>query len=272
MELIGHSPDYTGRFGDKRLARRAGLLAQTLLTGKTSSIHAATHTESEQKGFYRFLSNENVTEQDLISELTQRCSQNVQGRHLLVIQDSSSIGLSHHANHIKPGSGVGLVGNKTGLGFLTHISLVIDADTETILGFCDVQLWHRTEDKANNTTKIYKRQAIDQKESYKWIKAGKQAQQTLVTARSITIIQDREGDIYEQFCLIPDERTMLIIRNRDNRKLADGSKLHDRLAQAPVLGSHEIGGVWRYSETENKPHRHRRSKMPGGNYPQAHLR
>lgn len=240
MELIGHTPDYKGRFGDKRLAHRAGLLSQTLLTGKTSSIHAATQTEADQKGFYRFLSNENVTEQELIGELTQRCSVNVQGRDVLVIEDTSSVGLSQHASHIKPGSGVGLVGNKTGLGFLTHASLVIDANTETMLGFCDVQLWHRTEDKANNTTKIYKRQAIDQKESYKWIRAGKQAQQNLATAQSITIIEDREGDIYEQFCLIPDERTDLIIRSRDNRKLADGSRLYDRLAQAPVLGSYEI--------------------------------
>lgn len=240
MELIGHSPDYTGCFEDKRLAKRAELLAQSLVTGKTSSIHAATQTEAEQKGFYRFLANINVTEEELIGELTHRCGQHIRDRHLLVIQDSSSIGLSQHANHIKRGSGVGLIGNKTGLGFMTHISLVVDADNETMLGFSDVQLWHRTEDKANNTTKIYKQQPIEKKESYKWIKASKQTQQSLATAQSITIIQDREGDIYEQFCLIPNERTQLIIRNRDNRKLADGSKLHDLLAQAPVLGNYEI--------------------------------
>lgn len=246
MELIGQTPDYSSCFGDKRLARRAALLAQSLLLGKTSSIHAATQSETEQKGFYRFLTNERVTEQELIGELTQRCSRNVQNRNLIVIQDSSSIGLSQHASHIKADSGVGLIGNKTGLGFMSHTSLVLDADTETRLGFCDVQLWHRTEDKANNTTKIYKQQPIEQKESYKWIKASTRAQQRLSTAQRITIIQDREGDIYEQFCVIPDKRTQLIIRNRDNRRLADGRKLYDCLAQAPVLGSYQIlvyGGI-----------------------------
>jgi hypothetical protein len=240
MERIGHSPDYTGLFGDKRLSRRAELLAQSLLIGKTSSVHGSTQSESEQKGFYRFLSNERVTEGELIAELTQRCSANASRRHVIVIQDSSSIGLSEHARHIKKGSGVGLVGNKTGLGFLTHISLVLDAENETMLGFCDVQLWHRTRDKANNTSNIYKRESIDQKESYKWIKASQQSQQCLQNADSITIIQDREGDIYEQFCMVAGPRTHLIVRSRDNRKLADGSKLYDSLAQAPVLGHYDI--------------------------------
>ena len=240
MELLSHKPDYTGKFGDKRLERRASLLSQSLLMGRTSSIHAATHTEAEQKGFYRFLSNENATENELIAELTQRCSNNACHRHVLIIEDSCTVGLSQHAGHIKAGSGVGLVGNKKGLGFMTHTSLVIDADTETMLGYCDVQLWHRIEDKANNTTKIYKQQAIEDKESYKWIKASRQAQSCLATAQSVTIIQDREGDIYEQFCLIPNERTQLIIRSRDNRKLANNGKLYNQLAEAPVLGSHDI--------------------------------
>jgi hypothetical protein len=240
MELKGHGPDYTGRFGDKRLADRAKMLSNALLLGKTSSIHGSTKSEAEQKGFYRFLSNDRVTEEEMISELTDRCQNNVSGRHVILIQDSSSIGLSHHAGHIKPGSGVGLVGNKKGLGFLAHTSLVIDAKTDTMLGFSDVQLWHRTEDKSNNTTRFYKKQPIEKKESYRWIKASRQGQACLAAAESITIIQDREGDIYEQFCLVPDERTHLIIRSRDNRKLSDGSRLYDRLSEVPVAGSYQI--------------------------------
>jgi hypothetical protein len=32
------------------------------------------------------------------------------------------------------------------------------------------------------------------------------------------IIEDREGDIYDQFCTVPDDRTDLIIRSRSDRK------------------------------------------------------
>ncbi len=62
----------------------------------------------------------------------------------------------------------------------------------------------------------------------------------LHTARSLTIIQDREGDIYEQFCLVPDHKTNLIIRNRDNRNLTDGEKLHETLSQTPSAGTYQL--------------------------------
>lgn len=58
------------------------------------------------------------------------------------------------------------------------------------------------------------------------------------STRSITIIEDREGDIYEQFCLIPDDKTHLLIRSRDNRKLANGSHLYDTLASEPLAGTY----------------------------------
>jgi hypothetical protein len=238
--MVGHTPDYEGIFPDKRLDNRAALISQALLSGKTSSIHATTESEKEEKGFYRFLANERVTETALVKELTNRCMGNVQGRDVVMIEDSCSFGLSNYSKSIKANSGLGLVGNKVGLGFLSHCSLVIDAQSESMLGFSDVQVWHRTEDKANNTTHAYKRQPIEEKESFKWIAASQQGKVCLASARSITIIQDREGDIYEQFCAIPDAKTHLLIRSRDNRKLADGSKLHESLQQAPVLGQYSI--------------------------------
>ena len=240
MELQGHSPDFKDLFNDTRLEKRASLISQSLIMSRTSSVKGATHDEAEQKGFYRFLDNEKVTEEILIKEMTSRCGANVIDRNVLVIQDSSSFGLSKLSKNKKENSGLGLVGNKTGTGFLTHCSLVLDADRGTMLGFSDVQLWNRTEDKSNNTTKVYKKQPIEEKESYKWIKASHEAKSVLHSAQSLTIIQDREGDIYEQFCMIADNKTQLIIRNRDNRKLTDNEKLHETLSQVPSAGTYVI--------------------------------
>jgi hypothetical protein len=240
MELLGHTPDYSNTFNDKRLSRRANQIAYTLLMGRSSSVHGNTSNEADQKGFYRFLANDKVKESALINELTNRCSINCNNRDVLVIQDTSSIGLSHRAKSIKQESGLGMVGNKTGLGFLAHISLVLDQDRETMLGFSDVELWHRTEDKANNTTGKYKKQSIEEKESYKWIKASESSKNCLKQARHITVIEDREGDIYEQFCLIPDKKTQLVIRSRDNRALGDGTKLHQALREQKPLGDYTI--------------------------------
>ncbi len=194
-------------------------------------------TEAEQKASYRFLSNEKVEEKILIDTAKERSSYLCEGKDVLVMQDTSEINLNNHRNRIQRGTGIGLTGNNEDLGFFLHGSLVLEANTETCLGFSDIQLWHRAEDKQQRD---YKKLPIEEKESYKWIKACQQSKQHLSQAASITIIEDREGDIYEQFASIPDKRTHLIIRSRDNRKLSGGSKLYEHVAAQPSAGSYSI--------------------------------
>jgi len=238
MNKINHKPNFNNIFSDKRLDNRGNIIGALLASTRTSSIKGATKNEAEQKGFYRFLENPKVEEQQLVQEITQRCSKNVIDKDVLVIGDTSSIGLNEHRNRIKSQSGVGLVGNKIGLGFLAHCNLVIDADSQNMLGFSDIYLWHRAEDKSNNTTRAYKKQRIEEKESYRWIQSSLKSKEVLTAAKSITIIEDREGDIYEQFCIVPDAKTNLLIRSRDNRNLSNGKKLYDSLAAESLAGSY----------------------------------
>ena len=169
MSKISYTTNFQGIFCDKRLDKRGDIIGSAVINSKGSSINSITKDEAEQKGMYRFLDNDEVNERKLIKELTYRCGLNVQDRDVLVLADTSNIGLSKHVNHLKPASGLGLVGNKLGTGFLAHCSLVIDANNKTMLGFSDVHLWHREENKSNNTTRIYKKQFIEEKESFRWI-------------------------------------------------------------------------------------------------------
>ena len=240
MNLISLKPNFEGLFSDQRLDKRANKIVDLLIRSRSSSIKGTTNHEAEQKGFYRFLENDKVTEEQLIQSIQSRCAENVKNKDVIVIQDTSSVGLSNHRNRLKPLSGIGLVGNKKGLGFLMHPALVIDAKTEAMLGFSAIKLWHRQIDKSNNSTGIYKRQPIEEKESNKWIEVSEQTKKVLATAQSITIVEDREGDIYEQFCRVPDKKTNLVIRSRDNRKLSNGKYLHDFLHRLPVSGSYSL--------------------------------
>jgi Transposase DNA-binding/Transposase DDE domain len=229
--------NYIGKFKDKRLDKRANKLSSLLYFSRTSSIHEATLTEAEQKGAYRFLSNEKVEEQALIDACKERSGYLCAGRDLLVLQDTTEINMDDHRNRLKPQSGIGVTGNNKDLGFFLHVGLVLDAAGGTALGFSDIQLWHRNKDRKTQDQRML---PIEQKESYRWIKACRESKEQLAKAATITFIEDREGDIYEQFAAIPDERTHLIIRNRDNRRLADGGKLYDQLAAQPVAGSYSI--------------------------------
>lgn len=226
MERSSSSVNFASVFTDQRLAKRATAIYQSLLMARNSSVHMVTKDEAEQRGFYRFLLNKKTTEALLIEELINRCKSNIINRDIICIQDTTSCGFSRNAKNIKKESGVGFVGNKLGVGFLLHPSLVLDANSEAILGFGDVHIWHREKAKANNTTRLYKKEPIEQKESYRWITASNACKTNLSAANSITIIQDREGDIFEQFDTIPDKKTTLIIRNRVDRNLKNGEKLY----------------------------------------------
>ena len=58
VELINSFPDFTGKFGDKRIEKRAAQALQKLSVGCNSSIRQVTSSEAEQKSFYRLINNE----------------------------------------------------------------------------------------------------------------------------------------------------------------------------------------------------------------------
>jgi hypothetical protein len=241
METICQKEIYMGKFKDKRLDKRASRLSALLLAGRSSSIHEIAPTEADQKAAYRFLRNQKIEEATLIRTVKERSSYLCTSKEVLVLQDTTDFNLIKHRGRLQGDSGIGLGrGNDDWFGFFLHSSLVLDAIEETVLGFSDIQLWHRQEGHLNKEQRDYRRLPIEEKESFKWIKACKESKQHLSAAASITFIEDREGDIYEQFASIPDERTHLIVRSRDNRNLSDGNKLFDVLSKQSIAGTYAI--------------------------------
>lgn len=238
MGSICQKEIYMGKFKDKRLDKRASRLSALLVAGRSSSIHAITSNESEQKAAYRFLKNEKTQEQILISAVKERSGYLCMGKEVLVLQDTTDFNFVNHRERLQPNTGIGVAGGSDKwLGFFLHSSLVLDQADETVLGFSDIQLWHRDHVMEKRS---YKKLPIEEKESFKWIRACNESKRHLSAAASITFVEDREGDIYEQFATVPDERTHLIIRSRDNRNLSDGNKLFDVLSKQPAAGNYTI--------------------------------
>lgn len=227
-------------FGDKRLDVRGSKLIRDLFVSGTRSIRQLSQSNADQKGCYRFLQNERTTEEAIIGAMTQRCASSVKGKVVLSIQDTTEINLYNHKNRIKYDGSIGSTNAPVnGIGFLMHPAVVIDADTCFPYGFSHIELFNRglerQADKHN-----YKKLSIEQKESYKWLASSLSTKQTLQEAAMVIIVQDREGDIYEQFATVPDERTHLLIRAKSNRTLPGGGKLFNTLAQCEVAGTYSL--------------------------------
>lgn len=167
--------------------------------------------------------NERVTVEKMVTRTRARVAEVAAGRHILAIQDTSEINYEAKRGRKR---GLGKVGNGSDVGLFVHPVLTIDAETGHCLGLADVQVWRRFKRKAAD----YHKQPIEEKESYRWLKGPRRAKWGLAKAAMITVIDDREGDIYEKWARLPDRRTHLLSRACRDRVIAGGGTLFATMA------------------------------------------
>lgn len=162
--------------------------------------------------FTRFLRNKKVSVAEMASHAASRTAERVAGREIIVVQDTSELILGGRR---AKANGYGPVGKGGGTrGLLLHAALALDADNDALLGLVDAQVWNR--DKGKVTPR--RSRATADKESQRWLSVTTQASTALSAARSITVISDRESDIYEHFAQCP-ANVELIVRSNWNRKI-----------------------------------------------------
>lgn len=238
---VSYKPDFSGIFNDLRLEKRATQLWDRLFMGIDSSIRQISFNKAEQKAFYRLLNNGKVMENQFIQEALSHVESNCTGKHILCIQDTSEINLMQHGGRLKPGSGIGKSAkSKDYNSFMTHATMALDAEHIHPIGFSSILLFDRPEERGDKHERNYSTRPIEEKESYKWIQAGLESKQHLAGAAQITFIEDREGDIYEQFVRIPDAKTHLIVRSRTTRNLVDGGDMYQTVLSTSPVGTYTV--------------------------------
>ena len=148
----------------------------------------------------------------MASHAASRTAERVAGREIIVVQDTSELILGGRR---AKANGYGPVGKGGGTrGLLLHAALALDADNDALLGLVDAQVWNRDKGKVT----LRRSRAMADKESQRWLSVTAQASAALSAARSITMISDRESDIYEHFAQRP-VNVELLVRSNWNRKI-----------------------------------------------------
>jgi hypothetical protein len=214
-------------FWGRAAAQKGQQLLDRLVLRRTVTVKRLGGGEADEKAFWRFLHNERVSERALIGAARTHLLAQVAGRRVLAIQDTSEINFSRQ-KHRKAAFGRG--GNGTDPAFFIHPVLAVDADTGVVLGLADVQLWahHEPAPSAGPARKTA------DKLSQRWLD-GAQAAAGLraAGATSVTVIADREGDIYAAFASRPPE-VELLVRAQTDRGLADDGYLFAHLDNLPI--------------------------------------
>ena len=128
-------------------------------------------------------------------------------------------------------------------GLLMHSSLAVTTDGLP-LGMAAVKFWNRKKFKGTaalkrkiNPTRV----PIEGKESMRWLANLRQCTELLGEAPRCVHVADREGDIWELFCLARELDTHFLVRRCVDRLSGDGShKVSDAMAEVTVQGRHRV--------------------------------
>jgi hypothetical protein len=191
-------------------------------------------------GGYRFLNNPRITEQSLLDGLKEQCKKNCKGLHVIGIQDTTEYNYQHHVNRLKEGT-LGVIGNDSDHGYFAHLMITFNAENCLPQGISYCRLWSREPQHKKRSERQYKKLPIEEKESYRWIEAAEQTKSLLKEANHITLISDRESDIYQCWDRIPDDKTDLIIRAHTDRSLFNqSSTVYQVLEKQEIAGSYSV--------------------------------
>jgi hypothetical protein len=237
---------------DERLNARLQAVLDQLASHPTASIPAACGGYAETAAAYRLFDNERVTFPKVLAPHINATRQRIAGQAVVLLpQDTTEIDLTRPEQQVV---GAGPVDGTSRRGAFLHL-LHAFTPNGTSLGTLHAQTWTREEEpplSAAEREVRKKHTAIEDKESYRWVVALRQAQ---AEARhnpqtQFVCLADSEADIYELMIAGTTESHEVdwIVRACQDRvsqaSSADGSEAREHLRgqvlAAPVLFTNTI--------------------------------
>lgn len=211
--------------------KKGALLAERLVETHSPVVRKLGGDRACTVAFGRFLASCSVMAEEIFAASGAAVSRQVAGRHVLAIQDTTHLSFPRRA-----GGALGPGGDGKVPGLFLHPVIALDAEDGTAFGLAAGRLWTRAAEKVTPRRK----RAIEERESARWIEEGAAAKLALAGARQVTLIADRESDIYEEWVALPEAGFELLTRASRDRKLAGGERLF-RVAEAwPEAGRRGI--------------------------------
>jgi hypothetical protein len=241
------------QFRDLRLGQRLRTLMTQLAGAVGAPIPLACQDWANTKAAYRFLSNPDVSEREILDghfHATASRAAAVEGP-VLVLQDTTEF--SFQRTRPEAIGAIGYAPSRRGddgrfrlhtvCGLLMHSSLAITQEGLP-LGLAAIRFWSRAKFKGSAALKRHvnpTRVPIEAKESMRWL-ANMQAATMLLGAPDRLIhIGDRENDIYEFFCATQEAGTHFLVRTCVDRLAGSGGHtIAAEMAEVAVAGHHRV--------------------------------
>jgi hypothetical protein len=231
---------------EKRLFRQYDSLVTAMQRKRTVVLKHLATNRNEEIGFGRFLRNPRVPLQALLRQITQPLTQRVAGKSILLIEDTTQLGFGLQSA-IK---GIGKAATGTADGFYSHPVLVLDAAAKHCYGLAHCHVFNQNHALKEAGFDLPTRRRLtaqipfEHKDSYRWVESIQQAHQVCQPAQAMTVIADREADIYQALYAFKEELGIdFLIRMRVDRPVVTdlkGQTITDCLAHTPLGYSYQV--------------------------------
>lgn len=262
-EFINHleSGDWADRefagatLGDRRLDRRAAMMARDFAAHPGAPIREASPSKSASNAAYKFVENSFVKPEAVLLGHFRATLERLRSEPVILAPSDTT---AFNYSGLLQTSELGPIGNSQHphqRGLWVHGTHALTPQGLP-LGLIQVRCWHRPEESADKRHRNQK--PLEEKESVRWRESWEacQALRAQLPAGTLLLnITDMEGDIYEVFAAVLGQeqpRAEVLIRSRHNRQLEDHQKrLWDYVHQQPVAATLQV----RMPKHEDQPAR-----------------
>ena len=230
----------TCELGDKRRTNRLVKVAEEFAGNPSASLPSQIERWSDLKAAYRLFDRHEVSFEAIAKPHWELTRQRATGR-VVIIGDTTELDFGRFRDI----EGVGPTGNGTGQGFLLHNALMVDAESEEILGVAGQTIHYRKKKRLGKRPNASKRKNKKNRESEVW---GTVIDQIGRPADDVSYVHvfDRGADNFEVYCHLLQQRSDWVIRASQmcRRVLVDSSdeqmQLKKYLPQLEKMGEYTL--------------------------------
>lgn len=224
------------QLGDKRRTKRLIEMAKQVAKNPSASFPKQMQDWGDLKAAYRLFDREEVTLDAIAQPHWQQTRAVAPGRYL-VLGDTTEIdfGYQRDINGLVP------IGNGSGRGFLLHNALMVDAESESLIGVAGQTTFYRKKaPKKETKSQRFKRE----RESQVW---GTVIDQIGMPDEGIELVHvfDRGADDFSVFCRLLENRGHWVVRASSMQRhilTPDGEKkrVQEYLSELSLVGTYEL--------------------------------
>jgi hypothetical protein len=181
----------------------------------------------------RFFANPKVTAAKIVEGWSLRTGAAVAGRHVLAIQDTTEVKFPTTAQRRR---GLGPVKKGNTYGVVAHAMIAVDAESHACLGLVGGDVHTRD----GVVTEHHRDRLLPERESWRWVATAERAKEVLASAAMVTVVADRESDIYPAWAGVPQPGFHLLSRAMVDRRLTGGGTLFNAAESFAVAGTRKI--------------------------------